>query len=1022
MALCLSAIGCYATAQLGYTASAVAGHAWDTPGNLNPFIPGYFADPTIRKFGDTYYLYATTDGTGNGYGPAQVWVSKDFINWKNVILNWPTTEVVWAPDVVEQPDGSFRYYYCQPCQVSVGESVSPLGPWQNMLGSEDAVLVPDRFVHNVITLDPQLFRDDDGQEYLYFTTWGIYEGYGCGVARLNANYDGANKSYARGWSEQAPFRIAADDFFSEKRLIPNTALKDIFEAPFVFKRNGIYYFTYSSGSCHNDTYRVQYATSEVSPMGPFEYRGELLTSNADGTVDGPGHHSVLQDGDHYYIVYHRHDIAKATHGFNRQVCIDELHFNADGSIKPVTPTHDGLLPASLAKLKAEKKGKKQCRNMALGTKVTASSYYNERFKPEYATDDNNATLWKARHCNNYSGLSPLQDEWVMIDLGRVETFNQIWTQMEYATFFYQYRIEVSTDGKVFRPYAIHDSDVWEDGRLVATANTRAGSPMIDEGEAKARFIRISISDTQKNGHFPAIWNVKVFRATKHNNPKDLLPSTADMDYSAVEASYPNLHKKDVSEEERKEAIGRGFKVVDINADDYAQGKRVVTREIRNRHGGCFSGDEVVVEVKKGKYAFFFDGQSTMKSDFSLPATMRYNAPYTMAAWVLNPEVGSVETVAEFTERRNDLSTIELRHGTDPHHGLVAHNASFENFGAARECREGQGEWQHWVVSYDGYMEKIYLNGQLVNERNSFLMIRPEGRITLGASFDGANKFSGYIHSLTFMDRPMDAEEVQAEYDAPSATQDRTSLAAIDLRLDAEVLTPDYIRMVVTDSEGKAVRSGNLHCAFHVTEGKTEHSRVCQAVVTDDERSFSKTLTATVDVSPEQFSVLRHTETLRLSASTPDFIDHPTANGAVILETLKGDFVMQARVSDFDGRDTRQTPAYNEAGIIVVEPEHGFVHNGIFPAYNCGNMLTQVWHGRPQFAVQNGWDYDPWIQLQRAGNLLYARRSADGMTWTDMPGSPMHIVAEEVQLGVYQTTYTANKSWAEISDFVVFQKR
>ena len=46
---------------------------WNAPGAGNPFIPGYFADPTIRKFGDTYYLYATTDGTGNGYGPAQVW-------------------------------------------------------------------------------------------------------------------------------------------------------------------------------------------------------------------------------------------------------------------------------------------------------------------------------------------------------------------------------------------------------------------------------------------------------------------------------------------------------------------------------------------------------------------------------------------------------------------------------------------------------------------------------------------------------------------------------------------------------------------------------------------------------------------------------------------------------------------------------------------------------------------------------------------------------------------------------------
>ena len=73
---------------------------WNTPGAGNPLLPGYFADPTIRKFGDTYYIYATTDGTGNGYGPAQVWMSKDFVNWKNVTMNWPTTEVVWAPDVV----------------------------------------------------------------------------------------------------------------------------------------------------------------------------------------------------------------------------------------------------------------------------------------------------------------------------------------------------------------------------------------------------------------------------------------------------------------------------------------------------------------------------------------------------------------------------------------------------------------------------------------------------------------------------------------------------------------------------------------------------------------------------------------------------------------------------------------------------------------------------------------------------------------------------------------------------------
>lgn len=78
------------TTLLGYCLSASSQSTevkWNTPSAGNPFIPGYFADPTIRKFGDTYYIYATTDGTGNGYGPAQVWMSKDFVNWRNVLLN-----------------------------------------------------------------------------------------------------------------------------------------------------------------------------------------------------------------------------------------------------------------------------------------------------------------------------------------------------------------------------------------------------------------------------------------------------------------------------------------------------------------------------------------------------------------------------------------------------------------------------------------------------------------------------------------------------------------------------------------------------------------------------------------------------------------------------------------------------------------------------------------------------------------------------------------------------------------------
>ena len=84
---------------------------------------------------------------------------------------------------------------------------------------------------------------------------------------------------------------------------------------------------------------------------------------------------MLQEGDNYYIVYHRHDNPHSNRGFHRQVAIDKLEFNADGTIKEVVPTHEGI------DLKPEMKVAK---NLAFGAKVTASSYYDNDFRPEYA--------------------------------------------------------------------------------------------------------------------------------------------------------------------------------------------------------------------------------------------------------------------------------------------------------------------------------------------------------------------------------------------------------------------------------------------------------------------------------------------------------------------------------------------------------------------------------------------------------------------------------------------------------------
>jgi len=925
----------------GCLLSMAAQKAHNAPSAGNPVIPGYFADPTIRKFSDTYYLYATTDGTGNGYGPAQVWVSKDFVNWKNIVMNWPTTEVVWAPDVVQQPDGTFRYYYCEPCNINIGESTSPVGPWKNILGKDDAVMVPDRYVHNVITLDPQLFRDDDGSEYLYFTTWGIYKGFGCGVAKLNdGNWrncsvsDGTGEPVpviqdARGWNENAPFPITADKFFSEKRLIPNTELKEIFEAPFVFKRNGVYYFTYSSGSCHDHTYRVQYATSTKGPMGPFEYKGCILETNADYTVHGPGHHSILEQDENYYIVYHRHNLPRSVHGFNRQICIDEMKFDVNGNILPVVPTHDAQ------GVKVFRDAKFQ--NLAFCAKVTASSYYDDWFKPEYAVDDNNSTLWKARNTN--WGKGQHKDEWLQIDLGKPMKFSEVWTQFEYATFFYQYRIETSLDGKKWTLYADR------------TSNTMQGSPMIDKGAIKAQYVRITITDTQKNGHMPAIWNVKVWKEAP------LLP---EINVKSNDG-YPGMHKKDV------EPTARNSSSATINFNMAAiAATRSATQPFDITEIGQFKANKPIrARVKDGRWAMFLNGTQRLVSEKPLAEDFRYNAPYTISALVYQTKAGPVSTVASLSTSHADLATTEFRLGSDPKAGILNHNGTFESCGAPEAVKNTEGHWTLWTVTFDGWMERVYQNGELVHEQNNFLMIRPEGHITIGADGSGFNNFMGYISQLNIIPQAMTAQEIKSYYDAIINTIPVASLG------------DDNFEEIDPDSK--------------------------------------------FTLLPTMKPVFEQKSEIELSGGNAAFNDDPLTNGATIYKKVEGDFVVITRIADMEGLTARDVKPYNEGGLIVSNGQGSYYQLGVFPLYNCGNMLTVLGaQGRPQFPNYKGYDFDPILQFEHRGTQLFARTSKDGITWTNMPGSPIEVGNGPLSVGIYQTTYSDTPSCVRLRDFVIYQ--
>ena len=779
---------------------AVSGFArkkHDTPGTGNPVIPGYFADPTIKKFGDTYYMYATTDGSGAGFGPAQVWTSKDFVNWTLMPMNWPDSHWIWAPDVIRHTDGRYYYFYCQPCIIHCGVSETPRGPWKNILGESEAVLVPDRFVTNAITLDGQTFVDDDGSVYLYWGTWGIYKGFGCGAGKMTPDLKG----------------------FTETRLIPNTEAVDFFEAPFVLKRNGIYYFMYSSGSCHDHTYRVQYATSD-HPLGPYEYKGCILETNEDGTVHGPGHHSILKEGDDYYIVYHRHDNPHSNRGFHRQLCMDKMEFAADGSIRKVIPTHEGVGALAPSVVKSE--------NLALGAGVRASSCYDDNFRAEYAVDDNNGTLWRPR------GMG---QEWLEIDLGSSREIQTVWTQFEYGTQFYQYLIETSVDGKHWSVFA--------DKRN----NHLAGSPMVDFGKAEARYVRLTFTGGQKNGFGGAVWNVKVFGGIEEALPQQWLGLTAAdwdgrewqnnegmlggtfvlkegaartcrikgrdalmlepgtvLEYchsllspskehtlsglvyrSGKWRSYETEHclsqgmislrsgneplvitnlryynwklepaeraydaATDVVRLPAADCRKRGL-VVSITADDFAVGDTVPYLTNRGVKG-YFEALKapVVVKETEGKKAFHFDGSQLFRSSFSLPATLQDNAPYTLEAWVLNDSIAENECVADFTTSHDELEKIMLVNGTEPRCGVINHYGWYEDAGY-KGMKELTGRWQHIYICFDGRMEQVYINGEQVSGKDIQLLVKPSQFVTLGRNAEGEWPFTGYLHSLKLWD-------------------------------------------------------------------------------------------------------------------------------------------------------------------------------------------------------------------------------------------------------------------------------
>ncbi|MEU1479120.1 family 43 glycosylhydrolase [Streptomyces sp. NPDC005760] len=296
----------------------------------SPVLPGLNADPNIVRFGDTFYLYPTTDGFEGWSGTQfKAYSSTDLVHWKDhgVILDlgpdisWADSRA-WAPTIAEK-DGKYYFYFCADANIGVAVSDSPTGPFKDALGQP--LLKAGQFSGQMI--DPAVFTDDDGQAYLY---WGNGHAY---VAPLNAD-------------------MTSLDLTKMKDITPS----GYNEGSFVIKRNGTYYLMWSENDTRDENYRVAYATGP-SPTGPWTKRGVILEKDLSLGIKGPGHHSVVHvpNTDDWYIAYHRFAMPGGD-GTHRETTIDKLEFDADGLIKKVVPTLTGVDPVTVVHAGADGSG------------------------------------------------------------------------------------------------------------------------------------------------------------------------------------------------------------------------------------------------------------------------------------------------------------------------------------------------------------------------------------------------------------------------------------------------------------------------------------------------------------------------------------------------------------------------------------------------------------------------------------------------------------------------------------------
>jgi beta-xylosidase len=298
----------------------------------NPVISGWYADPEAKIFGKNYWIYPTYSAKYKEQVFMDAFSSPDLVHWtkhSHVLdtnaVRW-VKKALWAPAVAENGGKYYLFFGANDIHddtkeiggIGVAVADKPDGPFKDYLGKP----LIGKIYNGAQPIDQFVFKDTDGQYYIIYGGWGH-----CNIAKLKNDF-----------TSVVPF----NDGETFKAITPEGYV----EGPLMFKRNNKYYLMWSEGGWTGPDYRVAYAIGDT-PFGPFK-RVDVILKQDVNIATGAGHNSVMQipGTDEWYIVYHRRPLGE-TDGNHRVVCIDKMYFDADGHIKPVKITNEGVTARAL---------------------------------------------------------------------------------------------------------------------------------------------------------------------------------------------------------------------------------------------------------------------------------------------------------------------------------------------------------------------------------------------------------------------------------------------------------------------------------------------------------------------------------------------------------------------------------------------------------------------------------------------------------------------------------------------------